>query len=140
VKRIIKKISLLKKIYNDLNWNLQASELKLSNQVIKQIIQASELKLSNQVIKQIICSRKKMENSLQGVLSSFYKTLGYIEKVLLYLFLADTIGYALLFIGFLISTGNFIYDILFIPLIFFPMTSGIIMVNIFYLYSVNYNK
>ena len=73
------------------------------------------------------------ENSLQGVLSYFYQNLKSVEKTLLFVFLADMAGYIILFITFLMLTGQFLLNSLLISLIFFPMISGITMVSIFYL-------
>ena len=74
-------------------------------------------------------------DSLQGVLSCFYKKLRYIEKIFLYSFIADMVGYTILFLAFLISTGEIKYNFVTIILVFFPMISGITMVK--YLLFIN---
>ena len=72
-------------------------------------------------------------DSLEEVLSYFYKKLQYLEKMFFYLFLADMLGYAILYIAFLLLTGEILINFPFILFIFFPIISGITMVCVFYL-------
>lgn len=85
---------------------------------------------NNNRIEDSLQSDDIIEDSLQSVLRSFYKKLKYIEKIFLYMFLIDMIGYTILFITYLISTGTFYSNYIAIPLIFFPIISGITMVYI----------
>ncbi|GBC45816.2 uncharacterized protein OCT59_013681 [Rhizophagus irregularis] len=82
---------------------------------------------NNNRIEDSLQSDDIIEDSLQSVLRSFYKKLKYIEKIFLYMFLIDMIGYTILFITYLISTGTFYSNYIAIPLIFFPIISGITM-------------
>lgn len=85
---------------------------------------------SDDIIEDSFQSDDIIEDSLQSVLQNFYKKLKYIEKIFLYIFLIDMIGYTILFIAYLISTGTFYSNYIAIPLVFFPIISGITMVYI----------
>ncbi|CAB4440004.1 unnamed protein product [Rhizophagus irregularis] len=64
---------------------------------------------------------------LYRILRKFYGELKRIEKFFLYTFIIDMVTYSLLFVGSLILAGNFEIHFIIIPLIFFPIISGIIM-------------
>ncbi|CAB5387117.1 unnamed protein product [Rhizophagus irregularis] len=64
---------------------------------------------------------------LYRILRKFYKGLKRIEKVFLYTYIIDMFIYSFLFVSTLILTGEFDMYFILIPLIFFPIISGIIM-------------
>jgi len=72
-------------------------------------------------------------NSFQTLYIKFrhyYKQLNRIEKFFLNIFIIDMICYSFLFSSFLIATGHFTQkNYLFLPLLIFPIISGIITVR-----------
>ncbi|PKC01711.1 hypothetical protein RhiirA5_402709 [Rhizophagus irregularis] len=64
---------------------------------------------------------------LYRILRKFYKGLKRIEKVFLYTYIIDMFIYSFLFVGTLFLTGEFDMYFILIPLIFFPIISGMIM-------------
>jgi len=71
-------------------------------------------------------------NSFQTLYIKFrhyYKQLNRIEKFFLNIFIIDMICYSFLLSFFLIATGKFAVDHLFLPLLIFPIISGIITVR-----------
>ncbi|EXX74861.1 hypothetical protein RirG_047180 [Rhizophagus irregularis DAOM 197198w] len=64
---------------------------------------------------------------LYRILRKFYKGLKRIEKVFLYTYIIDMFIYSFLFVSTLILTGEFDMYFILIPLIFFPIISGMIM-------------
>jgi hypothetical protein len=59
----------------------------------------------------------------------FNENLSHLEKSFFYTFIVDLLAYSLLFISFIISTGKFENNILYISLLFFPIISGIVTVK-----------
>ena len=72
------------------------------------------------------------EKTLYTILRDYYKNIGKLEKIFLITFVIDMIGYSILLISFLISTGKIIANCANILLLFFPLISGIVTVNIYY--------
>ncbi|GES86442.1 hypothetical protein GLOIN_2v1501867 [Rhizophagus clarus] len=70
---------------------------------------------------------RREDDTLQGVLRIFYRKLQFPEKIFLYAYLIDMIGYTLLFITFLSFTGYFFANFASILLVLFPIISGITM-------------
>ncbi|CAB5179194.1 unnamed protein product [Rhizophagus irregularis] len=64
---------------------------------------------------------------LYRILRKFHRELKRVEKFFLYTYIIDMVTYCLLFIGTLILTGDFEVNFLLIPILFFPILSGIIM-------------
>ncbi|GET01046.1 hypothetical protein GLOIN_2v250001 [Rhizophagus clarus] len=64
---------------------------------------------------------------LYRILHKFYRELKRIEKFFLYTFIIDVFTYTLLVIGTLFLTEDFDVYFMYIPILFFPIISGIIM-------------
>jgi hypothetical protein len=76
---------------------------------------------------------RRDDDTLQGVLRIFYKKLKYAEKIFLYVYLIEMIGYIFIFFNFLLSSGKLYINISTLILVLFPIISGIIMVSDIYL-------
>lgn len=73
---------------------------------------------------------RREDDTLQEILRIFYSKLKFSEKIFLYIFLIDIIGYILLFITYLLVSGDFFTNIGSIVFTIFPVISGITMVNV----------
>ena len=59
-----------------------------------------------------------------NIFRNYYKGIDSLERIFLNIVITYLVGYIFLFITFLVSTGNFVYNYITIPLIFFPIISG----------------